>query len=214
MAKVAKFPFNPFQENTYVVYDDSMECIIIDPGCYSQQERDELISFINKTGLTPVRLINTHCHLDHILGNKFIYKTYGLLPEFTHEEQHVLDSAPQFAGVFGISFDPSPQPKSYLQAGETLTFGNTGFDILFTPGHSPGHITLYSEADRFILSADVLFQGSIGRVDLPGGDYDTLINSIEEKLLPLGDDIHVYTGHGPDTTLAQERQSNPFLVNS
>lgn len=214
MANVAKFSFSPFQENTYVVYDDSLECLIIDPGCYSKQERDELTSFIDKTNLSPVRLINTHCHLDHVLGNKLVYDTYGLLPELTHEEIQVLDSAPQFAELFGVSFEPSPRPQNYLQAGDILQFGNTSFEILFTPGHSPGHITLYSDEDHFILSADVLFQGSIGRVDLPGGDYDTLIKSIKEKLLPLGDDIHVYPGHGPDTTLGQERQSNPFLVNS
>lgn len=214
MLVVADFTFNPFQENTYVLYDDTKECIIIDPGCYTQQERDKLADFIKEKDLTPVRLLNTHCHLDHVFGNKFVAEKYNLSLEIHKGELNILESVPQISIMYGIpDVQASPAPGHFIEEGDLIKFGNTTLQTLFTPGHSPASISFYAEQSRLIIAGDVLFQGSIGRTDLPGGDFNTLINNIKNKLFPLGDDVIVYSGHGPRTTIGFERQHNPWLTN-
>ncbi|MEL7222136.1 MAG: MBL fold metallo-hydrolase [Bacteroidota bacterium] len=212
MAQVAQMTFNPFQENTYLVYDETGECLIFDPGNSNEQEHAELKKKIETLGLRPVRLINTHCHVDHVFGNKFVADTYQLPLEIHELEVPVLAAVPQVCMMYGLPQpEPSPEPSVFLQPGEQVKFGNTTLDILFTPGHSPGSISFYSAADKFLIAGDVLFYGSIGRTDLPGGDHATLIASIKNELLPLGDDITVYPGHGPATRMGYERKNNPFL---
>ena len=211
MISIAAFVFNMFQENTYVLYDETNECIIIDPGCYDVEEQDELLQFIQSNNLKPVQLINTHCHVDHIIGNKFIYKQFNLQPVLHRLEEEPLKSAPTYARVFGVNIDPSPAPASYIDEGDEVKFGGSKLQVLFTPGHSPGEICLYSKENNFLIAGDVLFQQSIGRTDLPGGDHRTLIASIKEKLFPLPDATRVLPGHGPETTIGFEKKYNPFL---
>ncbi len=212
MAYVKQFTFNPFYENSYVVYDDSKECIIIDPGCIDQSEKRDLTNFIKEQQLIPQRLINTHCHIDHIFGNQFISAAYNLELEANFIEEANIKEAANFAMALGVPDPNSPLPSKNLEGGGNITFGNTNLQILFTPGHSAGHVTLFSKPDRFAISADVLFMGGIGRTDLPGGDFDTLIRTIKEQLYPLGDDVTIFPGHGPETTIGREKQSNPFLT--
>lgn len=211
MTQIHAFTFNPFAENTYLLVNEQKECIIIDPGCYSPTEKKELSSFISDKGLQPVKLILTHCHIDHILGNGFVYDTYGLAPVLHRGEIPYLDNLQTMAGMYGMPADPSPAPTGFLEEGEILTFGNQAIRILLTPGHSPASICLYCAEEDWLIAGDVLFDGSIGRTDLPGGDYDILIESIEQNLLTLPDSTNVYPGHGPATTIGKERRTNPFL---
>lgn len=211
MISVHSFTFNPIQENTYVLSDESKECVIIDPGCYDDAERAELIGFINSNGFKPVRLLNTHCHLDHVFGNAFVAKHWNLGLEIHKKDLPVLDALIPTAKLYGMNAEASPQPSSWLDEGDLVKFGNSSLEIVFTPGHSPGSITFFNRADKFMIAGDVLFFGSIGRTDLPGGDFQTLINSIKNKLFPLGDDMQVYSGHGPVTNIGYERNNNPFL---
>lgn len=212
MIVIQVFVFGPFQENTYVLHDETKECIIIDPGCYTAEERAELAAFIDKQKLTPVKLINTHCHLDHVFGNGFVAEKYNLKLEINKLDKPVLDAFMPSAKMYGLQASPSPEPSVYLSEGDQIKFGNSTLEILFTPGHSPGSITFYEATQRFMIAGDVLFYGSIGRTDLPGGNFDTLINSIKTKLFMLGDDYTVYSGHGPSTTIGFEKMNNPFLV--
>ena len=212
MAVVAKFTFNPFQENTYLLYDDTKECIIIDPGCYTANERTELAQFIKQKELRPVRLINTHCHIDHVFGNRFIAEQYGLELEIHEGELPVLQAVPKVANLYGIPLpDESPEPSRFIKEGDQINFGNTKLNSLYTPGHSPASLSFYCAADQFMIAGDVLFQGSIGRTDLPGGDFATLISSIQTKFFTLDDEVVVYPGHGPETTIGYEKKNNPFL---
>jgi glyoxylase-like metal-dependent hydrolase (beta-lactamase superfamily II) len=212
MAQVVQMTFNPFQENTYVVYDETGECVIFDPGCFEAHEKQALRKKIEELNLRPVRLINTHCHLDHVFGNKFVAETYKLPLEIHALEGPVLASVPMVCQMYGLPLpEESPEPGKFLKEGETITFGNTVLKMLFTPGHSPGSLSFYCAEDKFVIAGDVLFYGSIGRTDLPGGDHDTLINAIKTQLLPLGDDITVHPGHGPATRMGYERKNNPFL---
>jgi hydroxyacylglutathione hydrolase len=212
MAIVKCFTFNPFQENTYIVYDETNTCVIIDPGMYHEAEENALQDFIAREKLTPVLLLNTHCHIDHIFGNKFVKDTYDI-PFHAHQlEMDNLNNGPQHARIFGVSMGPSPQPDAFIEPGKDITFGNTTFNVLFTPGHSTGSVSFYNAENNFVLAGDALFMGSIGRTDLPGGHYETLIASIKSQLLTLPDDTVVYSGHGPETTVADERTTNPFLV--
>ena len=211
--KVKSFTFNQFQENTFVVYDNTKDCLIIDPGCYSENERTELRTFIMSEGLKPVKLINTHCHIDHVLGNKFVSELWDLELYIHKEDLPVLENVKDISGFFGFeNYERSPSPKHFLAQGDTLNFGDSSFDILFTPGHAPGHICLYSKENNLLIAGDVLFNRSIGRTDLPGGDYNTLIKSIKTKLLPLDENTIVYCGHGPSTSIGKEKMSNPFLT--
>ena len=210
--QIQVFTFNQFFENTIIVFDKTKECVIIDPGCYTISEKDTLQKYISINNLIPVKLINTHCHIDHILGNNFIAKTYDLELEMNANDMELIKNSNEIAQLYGFTdYEMSPLPKNFLNEGDTLEFGNSQFKILFTPGHAPGHISLYSEKDGLLISGDVLFNNSIGRTDLPGGNYDLLIESIKNKILTLNDNTIVYCGHGPSTTIGNERLNNPFL---
>lgn len=210
--KVAQFTFNAFQENTYVLYDNSLECVIVDPGCNNDEERKTLVKFIEDNSLKPTKLINTHCHIDHVLGNKFIAEKYGLTLEAHEGEVQVLDTCETVSKMYGIPYDGSPAIGSYIKEDIDYPFGESILKTIFTPGHSPASLSFYCEASKVLIAGDALFQGSIGRTDLPGGDYDTLIKNIKEKLLVLPADVIVYSGHGPSTTIGVEKQTNPFLT--
>ena len=209
---VQTFEFNPFAENTYVVWDATKECAIFDPGCYTQEERMLLLKFISDNGLNPVRLINTHCHLDHVFGNKFVADTWGLALEIHAAELPVLERFPQVCQMYGIpNVEASPMPGAFLAEGREIAFGETILHMLFTPGHSPGSLSFYNKKEGYVLAGDVLFYESIGRTDLPGGDFDTLIHSIRTELFALPGETLVYSGHGPTTTIRHEKEYNPFL---
>ena len=211
MMTIKVFPFNPFQENTYILYDETKECIIIDPGCQMNGEKRLLADFIRKNELKLVHLINTHCHLDHVFGNAFVKETFDVPFSIHRGELPVLKAAVSVGAQYGVACEASPEPDSYIEDGDEIRFGNSVLKAILTPGHSPASLSFYSEKERFVIAGDVLFLNSIGRTDLPGGDYKTLISSIMEKLLPLGDDVVVYNGHGPSTSIGRERLSNPFL---
>nr|WP_067059931.1 MBL fold metallo-hydrolase [Mucilaginibacter sp. L294] len=211
MATVQSFVNNPYQENTYLLFDETDECAIIDPGMYTAAEQNTVVGFIKDNNLKPVLLLNTHCHIDHVLGNKFVFDQYGLKPQFHEGESEVLGAVIAYAPSMGIRYDPSPLPDTYLPETGTVKFGNTELQLIFAPGHSPAHLCFYDKAANILIGGDVLFRNSIGRTDLPGGNYSTLIKNIEEKLFLLPDDCTVYPGHGPETTIGYEKQTNPYL---
>jgi len=211
MLTVRSFTFNPVEENTYVLYNENNRCCIIDPGCYFPEERDELKTAIEKAQLEPVLLLNTHCHLDHVFGNKFIHDTWKLPLHLHEKEKPMLDLAPASGEMWQLPFDGYNGPLVYLTPGEKIKIDGDELEILFTPGHSPGHVCFYHAAGGFVIGGDVLFNGSIGRTDLPGGDYQTLINSIQTQLFTLPDETKVYSGHGPMTTIGFEKMNNPFV---
>lgn len=209
--RVTSFTFNPFAENTYLVYDDSKECLIIDPGCYDKAEKSVLENFVRENDLKVVKLLNTHGHIDHVLGNKFVAQTFGV-GLYNHPlDLDTLRSVKAYAPVYGIPNYEEELPAGHFEEGETIRFGDTELQVLFTPGHAPGHVVFYNEADKICLGGDVLFQRSIGRYDLPGGDLPTLLHSIRTKLFTLPDEVVVYPGHGPSTTIGEEKTHNPFL---
>jgi hydroxyacylglutathione hydrolase len=211
MLSVKAFTFNPVQENTYVLYNEKRECCIIDPGCYFPEEKAKLKATIEKAGWKPVLLLNTHCHLDHVFGNQFVYDTWGLPLHIHEKEKPVLDFAPQSGQMWQMPVDNYEGPLIYLKEGTTIKTGEDELEIRFTPGHSPGSVSFYHEAGGFVIGGDVLFNGSIGRTDLPGGDFDILINSIQTQLFTLPDETKVYSGHGPVTTIGFEKMNNPFV---
>lgn len=211
MATVLRFTVNPFQENTFVVYDETGECVIVDPGCSNSREQEALRDAITRNNLTPVRLLNTHCHVDHVFGNRFVADTWNLSLEIHRGEVPVLKAAAEFAAAFGLSMETSPEPGAFLEDGDVVRFGNTELAVRFTPGHSPASISFYCAGSAFLLGGDVLFLDSIGRTDLPGGDMATLMASIEREVLSLDDAVVVHPGHGPDTTVGRERRENPFM---
>ncbi|MFD2161486.1 MBL fold metallo-hydrolase [Paradesertivirga mongoliensis] len=211
MIEVRSFVCNPYQENTYLLFDETKECVIIDPGMYTGAEQNAVLNFIKEKQLKPVLLLNTHCHIDHVLGNKFVHDTFGLLPQFHQGELPVLTAVPAYAPQMGIRYDVSPMPQTFLEESGSITFGHSTLELIFAPGHSPAHLCFYSKADAFLIGGDVLFYGSIGRTDLPGGNFDTLMKSIKEKLLALPDDCVVYPGHGGETSIGFERVNNYYL---
>lgn len=212
MIQIKTFTCNPYQENSYLLYDETQECVIIDPGMYTGDEQNTVLKFIAENKLKPVLLLNTHCHIDHVLGNKFIYDTYGLFPQFHQGEEILLNSVVSYAPQMGIRYEVSPLPETYLPESGTIEFGRSKLHLLFAPGHSPAHLCFYSPEDGFVIGGDVLFRESIGRTDLPGGNHAQLIRSIQEKLFTLPDDCTVYPGHGPSTTIGYEKTHNPFLT--
>jgi len=211
MLTVKEFIFNPVQENTYILYNEEKQCCIIDPGCYFEKEKQELKRFIEDQRLQPVLLLNTHCHLDHVFGNKFLHDTWGLKLHIHEKEKPVLEFAPASGEMWDLPFDNYEGELVFIKEGSDIKVGDDILEIRFTPGHSPGHVCLYDEADGFAISGDVLFNGSIGRTDLPGGDFDTLINSIQTQLFTLSDETKIYSGHGPMTTVGLEKMNNPFV---
>ena len=212
MTQVLGLTFNVFQENTYLVYDDTGECIIFDPGCNSLEEQESLVEVIDSKGLKPVRLINTHCHIDHVFGNHFVAEKYDLVLEIHEGEVPVLEAVPRICEAYGIPMmQQSPDAGRFIQAGDTVEFGTSKLVALFTPGHSPASLSFYCKEAGFVIAGDVLFRQSIGRTDLPGGDMATLSKSIREQLFPLGDEVNVFPGHGPMTTIGYEKMNNPFV---
>ncbi len=211
MVRIASFIFSPFSENTYVLYDDTRDCVIIDPGCYNDTERAELADFIAREELKPVKLLNTHCHIDHVFGNRFVADKWGLGLEMNKNDLDTLHALVSVGHLYELNVEPSPEPVAFLDEGDKVKFGETILEILFTPGHSKGSICFYHREQKFVIGGDVLFHGSIGRSDLPGGDHETLLSSIRNKLFRLPDDFTVFSGHGPETTIGYEKRSNPFV---
>lgn len=211
MLQVKAFTFSPVQENTYVLYNEQGKAIIIDPGCYFSAEQETLKNFINDTKLQPVQLLNTHCHLDHVFGNKWVYDEFGLELHLHTLEQPVLERAPFSGERWGLPFENYAGPLHFLAEGDTVRLDNDALQVILAPGHSPGSICFYCKEQGFVIGGDVLFHESIGRTDLPGGDHTTLLRSIREKLFVLPEEVLVYSGHGPTTTIGHEKQNNPFL---
>ena len=211
MATIKTFVFNPFQENTYLILDETKECIIVDAGCHTPDEQNELTAFINQNNLMVKQIVNTHGHVDHVLGNAFVKSKYNVAIAANPEDYALMQSASAHAIMYGLTIDDVPGIDINLNHGDTIRFGETSLKVIHTPGHSQGGICLFSEVDNFLLSGDTLFRASIGRTDLPGGDYDQLINSIATKLLPLSPETKVYPGHGESTTIGWEKHNNPFL---
>lgn len=208
---VTSFTFNAFSENTYVLHDETNECVIVDPGCYDKKEKNQLADFISDKKLKVTALLNTHCHIDHVFGNKWVLDTYGV-PFLIHEaDLPTLQAVPVYAPSYGFPLYEPAQPTAFLKEGQIFTFGNTQLNILFTPGHAPGHVVFYHESTQVCIGGDVLFKRSIGRTDMPGGDFATLINSIQTQLFTLPPEVSVYPGHGPSTTIGEEIKFNPFL---
>ena len=213
MLKIAKLTFNPIQENTYILWDESNECIIVDAGNLSAREDNRLVDYIAEQGLKPVMAVNTHGHFDHIAGVEHVKHTFDVPFAMSCKDNYLLESAPSSAKMFGMNDCTFPSKVDIdLDGMEELRFGNTVLKVIPTPGHTPGCVSLYNEAAGIVLTGDTLFRESIGRTDLPGGDYSSIMHSIIEKLIVLGDEVVVYPGHGEQTTIGHESLYNPFVV--
>ena len=206
-----KFEFNPFYENTYILYDETGEAIIIDPGCYEPYEQAELTNFITKNQLKPVAVVNTHCHIDHVLGNAFCKRQFGIPLQIPVGEQEVLDAVPTYSSNYGFQRYEQAEVDSHFENEGKLSFGQTELKILYAPGHAPGHLMFLHEESKQLIAGDVIFRQSIGRTDLPGGDFDTLEHSIKTQVYTLADEVTIFPGHGPSTTIGYEKQHNPFV---
>lgn len=210
---VHTLPYNPFQENTYVVSDSSNNCVIIDPGCYTSEEKKHLKSTIDELGLKVLALLNTHCHIDHVLGNSFVQREYQVEFYMHRDDLPTLNAIPNYAHLYGFEgYEPSPQPDHFLEDHQQISFGEISFEVIFGPGHAPGHIAFYNAENKFLIGGDILFKGSFGRVDLPGGDIEILKKTIHERIFTLPSETIVYPGHGPSTTIAEEKTSNYILA--
>jgi len=209
MVTIRVFCFNAFSENTFLIESNS-KCVIVDPGCYESFEYQELTRYIEEHELTPQSIINTHCHIDHILGVDYLKQHFDIPFKIGKNELPVLQSAKLMASVYGFDLFTEPSQDGFLSEGEEIVVGDSLWKVLDVPGHSPGHIALYEENSKLCIAGDVLFLNSIGRTDLPGGDYDTLISSIRNNLFNLPDDVVVYPGHGPETTIGEEKVNNPY----
>lgn len=209
--QIKTFYFNDLRECTYILWDDTCECVIVDPGCYSESEKSRLEKFILENSLKPVMLLNTHGHFDHIMGNAFVSQKWNVKTYIHPDDKPHLERAVQYSNMFGYNVEAPSLDTVDLNDGDELKFGNSLLKVMTTPGHTRGGVSLYSETDKFVITGDALFAGSIGRTDLPGGDYDQLMESLLGKIIKLGDDYAVYPGHGPATTIANEKSTNPFL---
>ncbi len=209
---IAKLVFNPIMENTYIVWDDTKECIIIDAGNFSAREDAQLTDFISERGLKPVMAVNTHGHFDHAMGVGYLKETYGVKFACSSKDQFLVDSAQQSGAMFGVKCAPVPAIDIDLDKMEEIAFGATKLRVIKTPGHTPGHVSLYNEEQKVLFTGDTLFRESIGRTDLPGGDYSWIMTSILEQLVPLGDDVEFYPGHGDKSTISHETLYNPFVT--
>jgi glyoxylase-like metal-dependent hydrolase (beta-lactamase superfamily II) len=209
---VKKFTFNGFQENTYIVYTETGNCVVIDPGCFTIEEEQELLNFIVENELSPLALLNTHAHIDHVLGNAFVLSQFNI-PFYLHPDDLLtLKSVESYAHVYGFNnYKTSPEPTHLLANNEKLKLEDIEFDVFHTPGHAPGHVVFYSPENGFVINGDVLFKGSFGRVDLPGGDIEILKNSIHQIMFKLPLNTVVFCGHGPETTIEAEKQTNYIL---
>jgi hydroxyacylglutathione hydrolase len=211
MLKIKAFTFSPIQENTYLLYNEFNNCIIIDPGCYFDAEKEQMAGFIQQNRLQPKMLLNTHCHLDHVFGNKFVAETYGLTLHLHPKEQTVLEFAPASGLMWNMPFDSYTGTFNFLNERDIIKLDNDALEVIEAPGHSPGHVCFYCKTQNFLIGGDVLFNRSIGRTDLPGGNHQTLLNSIRQKLFVLPDETIVYSGHGPATTIGEEKAENTYL---
>ncbi len=212
MINVAILPFNAFQENTYVLSDETGSCIVVDPGNNNEKENASLSKYIEKNELKPVLIVNTHGHVDHLLGVQYLKETYHIAFALDKRDEFLVENSPMQAKLYGFEMETAPAVDIDLSGEKSIRFGNSEMEILHTPGHSPGHISLYNRENKILLTGDVLFMGSIGRTDLPGGDYKTLMESILTKLIPLGSDVKVYPGHGRPSTIGIEVENNPFIT--
>ena len=212
MIYIKSFVFNPFMENSYILHDETKEAVIIDPGCYENYEKKELSDFIEDNELKVVRLLNTHCHIDHVFGNQYVKEKYNVPLSIHKDDSATLLSVKAYAPSYGFQHYEESMADTFLDEGDKVEFGNSSLGVLFVPGHAPGHIAFYNKDEGFIIGGDELYDGSIGRTDLPGGDFDVLIHSIHEKFFPLGDEMMVYSGHGSTTTIGKEKASNPFCA--
>lgn len=211
MLHIKSFTFNPFLENTYLIYDDSGEAALIDPGCFTSSEKKELDDFIVSQGLKVNQLWNTHCHIDHVLGNAWAIKKYDLTLQIHPNETAVLKSVEIYAPNYGFhGYEPS-EAGIFLDEGQVLEVGNERIQTLFVPGHSPGHLAFYHEPSKTCIAGDTLFAGSIGRTDLPGGNHQLLLNKIKNQLFTLPSETVIYPGHGPETNIGREKIHNPFV---
>lgn len=208
---IKKFTFNPVEVNAILLWDDTLECVIIDPACFYPHEEQKLKLFIETHHLKPVRLLNTHGHFDHLMGNRFVENTWGLKSEIHKEDNFLVEQAVNQSSMFGMSMPKPPLPGHFFEDGELLSFGNSTLKVIYVPGHSPGGVAFYSEADQLLIAGDILFYGSVGRTDLPRGNHVQLITGILEKLMVLDPRVKVYCGHGPETTIGAEKSNNPFL---
>ncbi len=211
MLKIKIFSFNPFHVNAYVLYDETGECAIIDASCYESHEQSQLKKFIDDKSLKPVLLLNTHCHIDHILGNNFVAETWNLKPLMHKDCIPFLENAVEYGQTFGFNVQQPVMPDEFITDDQIISFGQQELKVLETPGHAAGSVCFYHQKENFVVAGDVLFNNSIGRTDLPTGDYDTLIHSINTRLMVLPDETKVYCGHGPATTIGMESKNNPFL---
>lgn len=213
MIKTKTFYFNDLRECTYVVWDETGECVIIDPGCQSDSERERLKKFIETNNLKPVKLLNTHGHFDHVMGNAFVVKTWGVKTYINPQDKPQLERAFSYGEMFGYSIEQPPADTIDVSDGDKIEFGNSYLKVITTPGHTRGGVCYYTEEpeNKIVFAGDSLFAGSIGRTDLPGGDYDDLMNSLLKKIVELGDEYKVLSGHGPETTISHELSTNPFL---
>tara|TARA_B100000941_G_C28493506_1_gene549448 strand:+ start:899 stop:1537 length:639 start_codon:yes stop_codon:yes gene_type:complete len=212
MLKIKSFTFNPYQENTYLIFDDSKEAVVIDPGNYEAYENELISKFIDENKLQLKKIILTHCHIDHCLGNKYLNEKYGAELLIPFDERDLYKNVENIATLFGFANYSHLDENEYLKEKDKIEFGDIKLDVLFLPGHSPGHLAFYFKNDNVCFSGDVLFYNSIGRTDLPGGDHDTLISSIKNKLFLLNPNTIIYPGHGQKTTLKNEMKDNPFLI--
>jgi hydroxyacylglutathione hydrolase len=211
MTTIKVFTFNAFSENTYIVSDENKETIIFDPGCYTVNEQKILKKYIDDNALQVKRLINTHCHLDHIFGNTFVEETYGITMECHRNEIPVLARAPIAGDMFGVPTPVQPTPSVFIEDNDEIVVCSMRFKVILAPGHSPGSLCFYNEAEKYLIGGDVLFFGSIGRTDLPGGSHKQLIDSILTRLMPLPEDVKVHSGHGQPTSIGYEKYNNPFF---
>ena len=210
MISIKNFTFNSFEVNTYVLSDETKECIIIDPACYEDFEKKIFYDYIEDNKLKPVRLLNTHCHIDHILGNAFVLEKYKLTTEIHKDGLPLLNNMKSYGMMFGITLEDIPKPTVFIEENQVIRFGNSSVKALYLPGHADGSLAFYSE-EGFVVVGDVLFNGSIGRADLPTGNHELLINNIKNKLFVLPDNTKVYCGHGPETTIGFEKGHNPYF---
>lgn len=212
MIKVDVLPFNPFQENTLIVSDHTGECVIVDAGNYGAREDRTLVEFITRNNLKPVLAINTHGHVDHMLGVSFVKDTFGVKFALHGKDKFLIESAPTHGAIYGFNIEKIPTVEIDLAETPEVRFGGSVLTVIETPGHTPGHVAFYNEENKILLTGDTLFRESIGRTDLPGGDYSWIMKSILEKIMPLGGDVRFYPGHGPDSTLGHEALYNPFIT--
>ena len=211
MIQLKKFTFNPFQENTYLLYNQDHQGIIIDPGCMDTHEQQELSNFIASNDIRPVKLLNTHAHLDHILGNRFVMERYQIPLSLYSSDFDMFQLAEDSAKLYGIPYEKSPPADSFLKEGDTIKLGDEVLEVIFVPGHAPDHLVFYNRSQSWIIGGDVLFKHSIGRTDLPGGNHEQLIENIRQKIFPMEEEIVIYPGHGPQTTIKEEKANNPFF---